>query len=196
MNLLDLKPLTPEYLPAVLELDRQCFGGLWTAEGYERELASPNSDLLVLSTPATPTASSTDSLPETLIGLGCLWSILEEAHITLLAIHPRYQRQGLGQLLLYALLTSARKRGLERATLEVRVSNHTALSLYQKFGFREVGKRRRYYQDTGEDALVLWLGGIHRPEFEQNLAGWHQQIQKRLAQQDWCWLAAQKRLSV
>lgn len=117
---------------------------------------------------------------QSLIGIGCLWSILEEAHITILAIHPDYQGQGFGQALLYALLKSAYQRKLEWATLEVRSSNLTAISLYQKFGFQEAGRRRGYYQESGEDALILWRGGLQKPEFEQDLDRWEREIRDRL----------------
>ena len=115
--ILELKPITPQMLNAVLELDYLCFGGLWTLEGYQRELDSPNSDLIGLFLPISPPS---------LLGMGCVWAILEEAHITLLAVHPDYQRQGLGQALLLALLSVACDRGLERATLEVRAANAQA----------------------------------------------------------------------
>jgi ribosomal-protein-alanine N-acetyltransferase len=117
--------------------------------------------------------------------MGCLWAILEEAHITILAVHPHYQRQGLGQALLLALLMVASDRGLERATLEVRASNQPAVSLYEKFGFKTAGWRRRYYQDTGEDALILWRGDLQDPEFSQTLADWERQIRGRLGAAGW-----------
>ncbi len=170
-------PLTPELLPAALELDQSCFGGLWTEAGYQREIESPNSELLVLVPPP--------SLPFPVLALGCLWAILEEAHITILAVHPSYQRQGLGQAMLWLLLYYACQRGLERATLEVRDSNRSARDLYQKFGFREAGRRRKYYADTGEDALILWQGGLHREPFQQALGQWQQQIDARLHQEGW-----------
>lgn len=143
LTILTCQLLTEELLPAVLELDQICLGGLWTEAGYRREIESPNSDLLVL------------QAANQVIGLGCLWAILEEAHITTLAIHPDYHRQHLGQLLLTQLLRLAWGRGLTHATLEVRKSNHRALSLYQKFGFRTAGERKKYYSD-GENALILW----------------------------------------
>ena len=172
-----LKPLCTELLPAVLELDQRCFGGLWTLEGYQRELESPNSDLLVLATVIDE--------QEVIIGSGCYWAILEEAHITIVAIDPTYQRQGLGQVMLHALLSAARQRGLERATLEVRISNQAALTLYEKFGFQEAGRRRRYYPDTGEDALVLWLSQLQSPQFQRKLQEWQQQIDDRLRTHHW-----------
>ena len=176
VTLLELKRVAPQRLSAIVELDQVCFGGLWTLEGYQRELDSPNSEFLGLSVPVRS---------HSLVGMGCLWAILEEAHITILAVHPQYQRQGLGQALLIALLTVAERLGLERATLEVRASNHSALSLYHKFGFKIAGRRRRYYRDTGEDALILWRGGLQYPEFSQTLADWKQHICGRLLLAGW-----------
>jgi ribosomal-protein-alanine N-acetyltransferase len=221
VTFLALQPLSLDLLPAAVALDQRCFGGLWTLDGYQRELESPNSELLVFKEtedrrqkaegvreareverareqkyldstletqnsklpPLLPTSHSL--LPTPLIGLGCYWAILEEAHITMLAIDPIYQRQGLGQALLYVLLASAHARGLERATLEVRVSNTSALSLYQKFDFREAGRRPRYYPDNGEDALVLWRGSMQTPEFSKRLRDWQQQVCERLHQAGW-----------
>lgn len=196
MIFLTLEPLRAALLPEVLKLDVECFGGLWTMEGYQRELDSPNSHLLALTRSNSSVSASShpndcslteaaERYPEKLLGLGCLWSILEEAHLTILAVHPSCRRQGFGQALLHALLSIARRQGLERATLEVRVSNQSALSLYQKFGFREAGRRRRYYSDTGEDGSILWLGGLQQPEFEQSLGQWQQQIDAHISQRGW-----------
>jgi len=181
VNFLEIQPLTEEQLPAIVELDKISLGGLWTLEGYKRELDSPSSHFLVLS--GELAIGETNS--SLLLGFGCFWSILEEAHITLLAIHPGYQGQGMGKLLLYYLMRLAKIQGMERATLEVRVSNGRALSLYQKFGFKEAGKRRRYYQDTGEDALILWQSGLQSPEFTGILREWHQEISDSLASHGW-----------
>ncbi|MGB3535937.1 MAG: ribosomal protein S18-alanine N-acetyltransferase [Microcoleaceae cyanobacterium] len=182
-----LQPLTEELLNAAAGLDKLCLGQLWTLEGYRRELDSPNSDLLVwiqppysssqaplLSVKASQVQPSAHS--PSLIGLGCSWAIVDEAHITVLAIHPDYQGLGLGKGLLWGLLYKSWQRQLKWATLEVRPSNQVALSLYQKFGFTEAGRRRRYYPDNNEDALILWRGGLQYPQFEQELARWKQQI--------------------
>jgi ribosomal-protein-alanine N-acetyltransferase len=216
VRFLQIKHLAAEHLNSAVELDRLCFGGLWTLEGYGRELGSPNTDLLglwasqtgpgqserfdselesiepnsilnskPLSVETSSQATPNSKLTPTLIGLGCLWAILEEAHITILAIHPRFQGQGLGQALLWALLTKAHSRQLERATLEVRDSNLAAVSLYNKFGFKEAGRRKRYYKDTGEDALIMWRSGIEKPEFKLYLAVEKVQVCDRLHQKNW-----------
>ncbi|MDB9496927.1 ribosomal protein S18-alanine N-acetyltransferase [Spirulina major CS-329] len=179
LSSLQIKPLTPAQLNAVVELDRHCLGGMWSLDGYQRELESPNSELLVI----TPERGAI--APRPLLGLGCFWAILEEAHITLLMIHPDYQGQGLGQWLLGVLLAQAVARGLERATLEVREGNRSAIALYQKFGFQAIGRRPGYYGATGEDALIFWLNGLHQPGFTLELSAWHYQHQHRLAQQGW-----------
>ncbi len=173
---LELQSLTEIHLGGLLELDRACFGGLWTLDAYQRELASPNSNLLGLIFPLSPIG---------LLGMGCFWSILEEAHITILAVHPQYQHQGMGQALLFSLLKTAHDRGLERATLEVRASNLCAINLYQKFGFKTAGRRRRYYKDNDEDALILWLGDIQHPQFPHTLETWQQIASERLKLSGW-----------
>ena len=187
MAVVELQLLTEALLTAAVELDELCLGKLWTLEGYRRELDSPNSDLLVWVHSHHPSPQSllsvdvpdldTMDAASMLIGLGCVWAIVDEAHVTLLAVHPDYRGQGFGKGLLWGLLYLGWKRHLKWATLEVRASNQIALSLYQKFGFQEAGRRRRYYQDNGEDALVLWRGGLQHPEFEQELNQWKQQIQ-------------------
>jgi len=170
-------PLTLDRLEAAVELDRLCLGGLWTDDGYAREIDSPNSDLLLLS-------HHNGTEPPSGVGLGCSWAIVDEAHITLLAIHPDYRRSGLGSALFLDLLTLAHQRGMKRATLEVRASNQAALSLYQRFGFQEAGRRRRYYPDD-EDAVILWRSKLQYPDFPQTLATWKREIDARLRSRGW-----------
>lgn len=107
---IQIKLLTEKDLNQVLVLDNICFGGLWSLDGYRREIESPNSCLLIM--------TIDNSSQEKVIGIACFWEILEEAHITILAIHPDFQSQGLGKYLLKHLLQEVEK-GLERATLEV-----------------------------------------------------------------------------
>ncbi|GAB4541907.1 MAG: ribosomal protein S18-alanine N-acetyltransferase [Pleurocapsa sp.] len=172
MEILVIKPITQGDLSLTVALDQVCFDGLWAKEAYLREIDSPNSSLLGL-------WLQHGDRPK-LIGIGCLWSIVEEAHITLLGIHPDYQKQGLGQFLLLTLLQDGVVRQLEWATLEVNAHNLPAISLYQKFGFAIAGKRPKYYQKTGEDALILWRKGLDKLEFQQQLNLWQKQVRDRL----------------
>ena len=85
----------------------------------------------------------------------CLWEIGDELHVTNIAVHPALRRRGLARRLLGAILDDGRTRRLRAVTLEVRPTNDEARTLYESFGFRVVGRRRGYYYDTGEDALIM-----------------------------------------
>jgi [ribosomal protein S18]-alanine N-acetyltransferase len=157
MSNISVRPISIESIDRILTLDRLCFGGLWSEKSYHRELTNENSHFLAVNVE--------NSLGLTTIGFGCFWSILDEAHITLLGIHPDYQGQGLGQLLLKSILDRAREIEMARATLEVRASNQGAIHIYEKFGFETVGRRKKYYQDNDEDGIIMWRGGLQHPYF-------------------------------
>ncbi|MEM9652795.1 MAG: ribosomal protein S18-alanine N-acetyltransferase [Actinomycetota bacterium] len=103
------------------------------------------------------------------VGFGGLLFVLDEAHIMNLAVAPTVQRQGLASALVARLLLDAGDRGTISVTLEVRPSNGPALALYHRFGFESAGRRPGYYPD-GEDAVIMWLHRIHRPEVRARLA--------------------------
>ena len=174
--IIEISPVTQDRIPEIVALDRICLGGLWTASAYLREVESSQSTLLALYLKIDRQGSGQ------VIGMACLWAIVDEAHITLLAIAPDYRRQGLGKLLLLTLLKDAIARKLEWATLEVNINNKKAIDLYQKIGFKVAGTRKRYYQPAGDDAAVLWLKNIQQPEFKSALAQWEHSIDRRLRQ--------------
>jgi ribosomal-protein-alanine N-acetyltransferase len=89
------------------------------------------------------------------VGYICLWEVADEMHVTNIAVHPEARRRGIGGRLLARTLGEARQRVMRIVVLEVRPSNVEARALYESFGFRVVGRRRGYYYDTGEDALVM-----------------------------------------
>lgn len=179
--LAQVSPLNAQDLEAVVALDQHIFGGWWTLPGYQQELTRSSSSLLGLrlnfTAPAHPSQTAT---PCPLIGVGCLWRVLDEAHITMLGVHPQYQGRGLGNILLIALLRTAQWHQTHRATLEVRASNTKAIALYQKFGFQIAGQRPQYY-DNGEDALILWRSKLQTPQFSDALDGWERKTEHRLA---------------
>ncbi len=141
---LRLASLEPADLEACLVLDQRCLGGLWSASQWSTELAEPQRPGLGVWQHGQ------------LVAMACGWLILDELHITLVAVDPAQRRRGLARRLLTALFQEGRSRGAERATLEVASSNAAALALYRQAGFLEAGRRRGYYRN-GDDALIQWL---------------------------------------
>lgn len=91
------------------------------------------------------------------VGYAGMWQIIDEGHITNIAVHPEYRCTGIGSALMEALLTAAGERGITALTLEVRRSNYEAQALYKKYGFTEGGMRKAYYADNKEDAIIMWM---------------------------------------
>ena len=102
-----------------------------------------------------------------LIGFGGIWLMVDEAHITTFAVHPAWRRRHIGERLLAALLELAVRRHAREATLEVRLSNLAARKLYEKYGFRPVGVRPRYYSDDNEDALIMTTEPLEEVALQQ-----------------------------
>jgi len=100
--------------------------------------------------------------PRVVVGYIGFWYVVDEAHISTLAVHPAYRGRGIGAQLLAAMLREAAGLGARLATLEVRVGNLAAQRLYLKFGFEEVGRRPAYYRDNAEDALLMTLAPLGR----------------------------------
>jgi len=160
-------------LPIVGQLELRCFTAPWSETAYRHELTSnPRSFYFVIRTPerGDETAGSPDSALPPVLGYGGYWLLGEEAHIVTIASHPDYRRRALGELMLLYLIGHARDAQVNEVTLEVRVSNRPARALYEKWGFVEVGLRKRYYQDNGEDALLMTLHHVEREEIWQPLA--------------------------
>ncbi len=139
-----LQALTPSDAAACLALDQRCLGGLWSAAQLATELAAETRPGLGL------------WCGDHLQAMACGWLIVDELHITLVAVAPERRRRGLGQQVLAALLQQAEANGARHATLEVAAANTAALALYGRLGFRKAGVRRGYYRDGG-DALIQWL---------------------------------------
>jgi len=109
--------------------------------------------------------------------------MVDEAHISTIAVAPAYRRQGLGELLLLRMVDEAQKKSAAMVTLEVRVSNIVAQTLYEKYGFETQGKRVRYYSDNGEDAYIMTTPPLASPEYRQRLASLREKLSVRLAAQ-------------
>jgi ribosomal-protein-alanine N-acetyltransferase len=138
-----IRPMTPDDVPAVTEIDRLSNPLAWSEPLIADELARQTSRYLVL--------VSAGGSVEGFVGI---WLVVGEAHITMIAVRPELRRHGFGEALLVAAIRLARDEHQEVVTLEVRRSNKAAIGLYRKYGFVEVGVRRAYYDDNREDALI------------------------------------------
>lgn len=155
---IQITPMLLDDVPWVGALERVCFTSPWSDETYRHELKhNPRAFYYVLRSPAG------SDLPP-LLGYGGYWILGDEAHIVTIASHPAYRRRRLGEVMLLHLIGRARDAGIEEVTLEVRVGNEPARALYAKWGFEEVGLRKRYYRDNGEDALLLTLAHVRDPQ--------------------------------
>lgn len=96
-----------------------------------------------------------------------LWKIIDEAHITNLAVHPSYRRKGVAKVLLLNTLDECYADKIKYLTLEVRVSNASAINLYESFGFKSLGVRKKYYQNNNEDALIMWSENIFSENYKK-----------------------------
>ena len=147
-----VEPMSIEDLPDVHRIERASFSVPWPDDAYRSEILGNRL--------ASYLVARADG---ELVAYGGIWLMVDEAHITTFAVDPAWRRQRVGETLLIALMDLAIGRHAREATLEVRLSNLAARKLYEKFGFRPVGVRARYYSDNGEDALImtteLLLGG-------------------------------------
>ena len=111
----------------------------------------------------------TEMSAEYVAGLVGLWFVMDEAHVVIIGNRPADRRKGIGELLLIAAMEAAIRRGARLVTLEVRSSNKAARALYYKYGFREVGVRKRYYADNNEDAVIMTTPPVQGEEYRQHL---------------------------
>jgi ribosomal-protein-alanine N-acetyltransferase len=139
-----------EDLEAVMEIEELSFPTPWSRNSFLYELLENQRALYLVAV----------NEYKRVIGYVGMWVVFDEGHITNLATHPIYRRQGVGKALLTQLLTVARDHGIKYLTLEVRRTNQNAQNLYQNFGFVHMGVRKKYYLDNNEDAFIMWKGPI------------------------------------
>jgi ribosomal-protein-alanine N-acetyltransferase len=119
----------------------------------------------------------------TIIGFAGMWLAFDEAHVTTIGVEPSHRGFGLGELLLLCMVDEAIARGANWLTLEVRVSNDAAQTLYRKYGFTTQGTRKRYYSDNNEDALIMWSRALSEPGVQAGIAQRRRLLANRLAGQ-------------
>jgi N6-L-threonylcarbamoyladenine synthase len=150
-----LDTMTLGDLEDVLRIEKLLFPSPWNKWMFVAEIESERSFSLVV------------RLGEEIIGYAILHYFDEEGHLMNLAVLPDYQNLGVGSVLVIKLIKLALRNGVRRLTLEVRRSNMIARKLYQKFGFQEIGVRKKYYAETGEDALIFWTGDITFSKYQE-----------------------------
>ncbi len=126
--------------------------------------------------------------PSYVVGLVGLWFVMDEAHVVIIGNRPGDRRKGIGELLLIAALESAIAHGSRVMTLEVRGSNEVARALYHKYGFREVGVRKRYYADNNEDAVIMTTPPIQSDEYREH-------FEKQVREHEGRWGTSDRRAS-
>lgn len=188
-----VEQMTMADVPRVIEIERLSYPATWPPSAYRKELQDnrwahyivlrdnalmvsqeqvvpeperPRRPFPLSLLPSRSVATLAAPHQASIIGFAGLWLMVDEAHITTIAVHPDYRGRGLGELELMSLIDIAYQIGAKWVTLEVRVSNYVAQSLYRKYGFREAGMRRRYYSDNQEDALIMWTEEIFSPDYK------------------------------
>lgn len=146
--MIHFREMLPEDADAVAEVEKKCFPVPWSRESFWREASNENTlYLLTLN-------------DDEVIGYAGTWISFEEAQITNVAIVPEYRGNGSGRAMMEELIRRVKEKGVTAMTLEVRPSNAVALSLYESLGFKDCGRRPKYYSDNGEDAIIMWNTGL------------------------------------
>jgi len=146
---IDIRPMRIEDLPAVIALDQRSFSLPWPESSFKFELESNELSRCWVAETTTPDGNAS------LVAMIVIWLIVDEAHVATIAVHPDYRRQKIAQRLLAYALIEAYHTGAVKSLLEVRRGNEAAIRMYERFGYREAGVRKKYYQDNGEDAVLM-----------------------------------------
>jgi ribosomal-protein-alanine N-acetyltransferase len=193
-----IRPLSQEDLAQVNNIDREAFPTQWPPPNYRQELQNKLAHYIVVTDDSRTVAASEvkprrgllgtlsriipfhrrsyyldatrpEYTRQYIIGFSGIWVLVDEAHITNIALRQEYQGKGLGELLLIATIDLAMVLKATMMTLEVRASNLVAQNLYSKYGFIQVGVRRGYYLDDREDAVIMSTENIMAPSFQAQL---------------------------
>ncbi len=151
-------PMKRKHVKSVVAIERQVFPTPWSLSLYLAELASGQSRAYFVALNGAE-----------VVGYCGLMLAVGEGHVTTIGVDPRWQRRRIGARLLLELALTARARGAEDLTLEVRVSNTGAQALYHAFGFAPAGIRKNYYAEVHEDALIMWAHGVQSEEYGRRL---------------------------
>jgi [ribosomal protein S18]-alanine N-acetyltransferase len=151
-------PMATSDIAAVTRIERACFSTVWPSDAFYNELSTNRLAHYFVG-----------RVGDRVIGYGGVWVILEDSHVTTLAVDPAYRGRRFGEILLLRLIEEAIERGAAWITLEVRESNTVAQQLYRKYGFTTVTMRHGYYSDDNESALIMWAGSLKSQLYRNRL---------------------------
>src|SRR5947207_11236575 len=154
---LEIARMRRRHLKGIMAIERQVYPRPWSPNLFLSEMSELRNRAYFVA-----------RIGKDVVGYGGIMCYGDEAHVTTIAVDPTHHRKKIGTRLLYELVREAVAMGARTVSLEVRVSNWGAQRLYSRFGFRPVGIRKNYYQETGEDAVVMWVDNVRsRDYFEQ-----------------------------
>ena len=152
-----IEQLALYHLDDIMEIEEGCYGAHhWSRDSFAGEINNACARYIVAVNDNNKT-----------VGYMGVWKIFDEAHVTNLAVHPDYQGKGIAHLLILSSLDCCYKEKIKFVTLEVRKSNERAKKLYESFGFKSLGLRKKYYQDNGEDAIIMWTENIFSDKYKK-----------------------------
>ena len=172
---LSIEPMTMDDLKAVLRIEALSFATAWPQNAFTSEIRDNKLAHYFVG------RAGDGAAPGRIVAYGGIWVILEDSHITTIAVHPDTRGRRYGEQMLQRLLREAVARGASWITLEVRESNEPAQSLYRKYGFTVVSTRRAYYSDNDENALVMWAGNLRGELYRNRLDALAQHLDDRIA---------------
>lgn len=140
-----VRNMREEDIDEVLEIERTSFTTPWSKEAFTLEITKNMLAKYVVA-----------EIEGKVVGYGGIWLIIDEGHVTNIAVHEKYRGLGVGNKIMEGLIDICRDRNIVAMTLEVRKTNEVAKSLYDKYGFKEYGIRPGYYSDNNEDAIIMW----------------------------------------
>jgi [ribosomal protein S18]-alanine N-acetyltransferase len=155
---LEIGRMRRRHLKGVMAIERQVYPRPWSPNLFLSEMSELRNRTYLVA-----------RMNKEVVGYGGIMCYGDEAHVTTIAVDPEEHRRKIGTRLLFELMQEALRMGARAVSLEVRVSNWGAQRLYSRFGFRPVGIRKNYYQETGEDAVVMWVDGIRSSEYRGRL---------------------------
>lgn len=144
-----VRRMTLEDIDRIVEIENMSFNIPWTRENFQFELTENRCAVYMVG-----------EIDGNVVGYGGMWQMVDEGHITNIAVDPMYRCRGVGDAILSALIKYAGENGITAMTLEVRTQNMPARSLYSKHGFKNVAIRKGYYTDPDDDAIIMWKRDI------------------------------------